>query len=211
MKRIFLIIAAALFLCPAEVDAQVISYSQTKITKIKKEREKKVREKREKKPHNGYFQQSADLEIGGFTENVVDFNIGLNYIAGYRFSNLLYLGAGIGVGYTTGLYQVESNYCELGDFQARLFVNTKLYFTKTRLQPFLDLSIGGIYLDEYEFAQSGNDHHTEYYDFGTMINPQIGANYRLNEKVNLYISFGVQFIQPYNASHYPQLKLGVTF
>lgn len=262
MKRIFLIIAAALFLCPAEVDAQVISYSQTKITKIKKEREKKVREKREKKPLDPIqpgFQQS--VEIGG--EKLINAGGGsaiVNYIAGYRFSNTLFIGGGVGYGLDDSFgsnkkFSIDNTYTKPDDlchfdnhplyygdelihthtessrFNIKAFANIQLYCTKQRFQPFINISIGGIYYNElwssyHHHSYNGfcrdlclhGEHERGYYSetdskILPMINPHVGVNWRLNNKYSLQFSLGGRFVitNKYNLKNYYSLKVGFVF
>lgn len=262
MKRIFLIIALAIFLIPSNVDAQEnIGWSQTKIINIKKEREKKVREKREKKPLDPIqpgFQQS--VEIGGEKlVNAKGCSAFANYIAGYRFSNTLFIGGGIGY----GLYDhfgaqkfdfddlVDLNYkldevCPYDElrlyygneissysanadkFNIKAFANIQLYFTKQKFQPFLNISIGGIYYNNIKniYHQKTHNGCCEYHDHCDweyyeenhseilpMINPHVGVNWRLNNKHSLQFSLGGRFVitNKYNHKNYYSLKIGFVF
>lgn len=186
MKRILLVIVAALFLIPTTAKAQVISYSLTNIeeTNINK------------KERKGYFQQSADIEIGGFTYQIYS-RFTANYIAGYRFNDRIFLGGGVGYGI---LHYYNSTYeGYFGELQ--IFANTKLYLIKNkRWQPIIDFSTGLINSERSE-------------GFWFFINPQIGVNYKINDKTSIYLSFGGQFLPGYSHSEStcPQLKLGVTF
>lgn len=124
MKKIILLIATILFFATFTTNAQIISYSQTKITKVKKE----------KKPRAGYFQQSAEMLFGGFS---TVFETGANYIAGYRFNDRVFLGGGVGFSHTDIDGKEYDHYDCFSLLQARLFLNAKFYLTKTRAQPFL--------------------------------------------------------------------------
>ena len=197
MKKFLFSIVALLCLTAFSANAQIISYSQTKITKIKKEKEK------EKKP--GYFQQSVDLEFGGLSENI-NTAIGANYIAGYRFNDVVFLGGGVGLSMIDGYsYSDPYDACYYGEVQARLFANSRFYLTTTRLQPFFDISAGITYLEEER-------HYYEYNDWGIMLNPQFGVNYKIKEKLSFYINLGFQFMPLHDdETSYPLLKIGVTF
>lgn len=190
MKRFILFLAATFMFAVSSVDAQIISYSQTKITKVKK-------------PREGFLQQSAEVVIGGPADDI-DWSAGANYIVGYRFNNSVFLGGGLGVSYeeiTTSYYAFS---VEPSEFQARLFLNAKFYLSKRRVQPYFDLSVGGVYWESY--SSSG-----EYASpIGLLINPQFGVNYKLNDKFSLYANIGYQVQVPQENS-YPVLKLGVTF
>ena len=189
MKKFLFSIVALLCLTAFSANAQIISYSQTKITKIKKE----------KKP--GYFQQSVDLEFGGLSENI-NTAIGANYIAGYRFNDVVFLGGGVGLSMIDG---DSYDACYYGEVQARLFANGRFYLTTTRLQPFFDISAGITYLEEERL-------YDEYNDLGIMLNPQFGVNYKIKEKLSFYINLGFQFMPLHDdETSYPLLKIGVTF
>lgn len=183
MKRIFLLIAAALFLLPATINAQeFISHSLIIIE------EDKIEE--DKKEHEGYFQQSADIEIGSVGN--VDFKFAANYIAGYRFNDRFFLGGGAG-------YSIL-NYSGTTGGEVQLFANSKLYLIKNkRWQPLIDFSAGMI---------SGSERGEGIWVF---INPQIGVNHRINDKTSVYLSFGAQITPGYYDDSCLQLKIGVTF
>lgn len=194
MKKIILLIATILFFATFTTNAQIISYSQTKITKVKKE----------KKPRAGYFQQSAEMLFGGSS---TVFETGANYIAGYRFNDRVFLGGGVGFSHTDIDGKEYDHYDCFSLLQARLFLNAKFYLTKTRAQPFFDLSLGGCaYWDRDD---SWSDY--EWGQFGLSAHPQFGVNYKLNEKISLYASIGYQLYTAYGGDHYPSLKLGITF
>lgn len=186
MKRFLVITATILFFAATSAEAQIFSYSLTEI-------------KKEKKPRTGYFQQSAELVLGGLIYDI-KLTTGANYIAGYRFNPYIFLGGGLGVSYIDdGTLPYMHT---IGECQARLFANAKFYLTKTRVQPFFDLSVGGIYWDEWNNGSSTTS--------GLLFNPQFGINYKLNNKLNLYVNIGCQLHTPHSPI-YPVLKLGVTF
>lgn len=171
MKRFLFITVGLLFCVLPQVKAQqgFISSSMTTTTINEETTVETVEPENvglEKPTSTTYvgFQQSANIQVGpdfDCTTNVMG-----NYVAGWRFNNLLFVGGGIGLGYACG-------------FTASLYANTRLYITKTRAQPFYDLSLGGAITEE------GID---------ATINSQIGVNFRTShKKLSPYVSAGVQY------------------
>ena len=83
-------------------------------------------------------------------------------MAGYRFNSYLRAGGGIGFGIIDG-----------GDLTLPLYANIRGYFTKSRLKPFMDISIG------YDITFG------EFY-----LHPNFGADFRINDKLSCYLSVG---------------------
>ena len=154
-------------------------------------------EKVEKQPLK--YEQSVELSFYTFEGDKIGVTIiGVDYIGGVRFSNLFYLGAGIGINYNTysgnlnlsseggNHYYYNDKYLAENPICIPLYLHTRFYFTRTRCQPFIALSLGG------QFTTYKKD---EYYDWGynpscLFINPLAGVNYRLNDKVALYLDLG---------------------
>lgn len=138
----------------------------------------------------------------------------LSYTLAYRFCNWVSLGVGAGL-----QYQLV-NLCLYGDVfdpsywgQERftpvnvpLFLNTKVYLSRGKIQPFLSLS-GGLYLPNSEVMA----------DFGA------GVNLRLNKNTNMYFLLSCRttpygnFYDRYDYWYQtdllwtPSFKLGLTF
>lgn len=149
-----------------------------------------------KKPQKG-FQQSVELQLFNYTY-LQGFKIfdSANYIVGYRFNDYLYLGGGIGVGVLTmprlpilkyhNLY-LEGSYVKI---YIPLYAHFRAYLTKTRVQPFIDLSIGGKFPIPSKISLSveynNYNYPIEYCIAGILLQPGIGANYRINKKMGVY-------------------------
>ena len=193
MKKFLFSIVALLCLTAFSANAQIISYSQTKITKIKRE---KVKKDKSLHPITTGFQQSVELEFGVDIDRECA-NLGFNYIAGKRIKDFLFIGGGIGVGYACS------------NAQARLFVNTKLYIVNKdkRVLPFFDISIGGVYGNYY----NDNDDYDEGMLLGVAINPQFGIAIRTATKSCINLSLGAQLQPIHENYYYPQLKIGISF
>ncbi len=189
MKKFVLLLAVALFGMTSVAEAQLIRSSRTVITKTKKE-------KKELTPVKAGMQQEVSLEAGGLVEcwNAI---LGVNYTIGYRFNNTLFLGGGIGGGYNDSR----------SDLYAQAFADVRAYLTKTRVQPFFDLSAGYCMLEENLYGDSEVTA-----DGGLMIAPQFGINCRLSNRIGLNFGIGVNLlIGDYADDYYPRLKIGLSF
>ena len=191
MKKFVLLLAVCLFGMTSVAEAQLIRSSRTVITKTKKAKKEVV-------PVKAGMQQEVSFEAGGLVEGW-DAILGVNYTIGYRFNNTLFLGGGIGGGH---------NGCN-SDLYAQAFADVRAYLTKTRVQPFFDLSVGYCMLaesdDPYYKYETG--------DGGLMIAPQFGLNCRLSNRIGLNFGIGVNLlIGDYEEDdYYPRLKIGLTF
>lgn len=195
MKPKLIICAVVAILFPAVVSAQLITSAQT-IT---------VKEKPAKPLHYEQsieFTAATDFEDKGGDRSIY----GLEYIGGVRFSNLFFLGAGIGINFhsfSDDLDEVliddgshyECQDCPENLVSVPLYLHTRLYFTNTRCQPFFALSVGGQItgtksvkgLDEV--IHNGSDE--VYYNPSCfMVTPQLGVNYQLNKKTSMYLTAG---------------------
>ena len=144
------------------------------------------------------------------------------YTLGYRFSNWVFLGVGAGIYYETEdlraygdkiCYEVykgsENNIEALTNFSVPVFINTKFYLSRGKVQPMISLS-GGAYL--YTFSDL---------DVDLMADAGLGANFRLGRWCNMYLlaSIGMapvhDFSQGYkyerNTVIAPRIKLGFNF
>ena len=143
-KSVFIALIVALML-PVVASAQLITSAQTITVK-------------EKRVVEGHYEQSIELPIATNFDDLDDETnyVGINYIGGYRFSNLFFLGAGIGINfnyfydetsygypnsyedYWSGSFGVSHNLISIP-----LYLHARLYFTDTKCQPFFAFSIGG--------------------------------------------------------------------
>lgn len=164
MKR-FIILAAAL-LCAVTANAQQLKTAQgitieTYAPALEPEPKKVFFDKIFAKDQYTGFEQSVSL---CFATELTDAGvvIDLHYMAGYRFNSYLRAGGGIGFGIIDG-----------GDLTLPLYANIRGYFTKSRLKPFMDISIG------YDISFG------EFY-----LHPNFGADFRINDKLSCYLSVG---------------------
>jgi opacity protein-like surface antigen len=223
-KSIFIALIVALLL-PAVASAQLITSAQV-IT---------VKEKKQGKPlhyeQSIEFTEATDFEDKGGDRSVY----GLEYIGGIRFSNLFFLGAGIGINFHSYSYDFDLSYsdayglycndCPENLVSVPLYLHTRLYFTDTRCQPFFALSVGG-----QVTGRKDAKYHKAYYNPSCfMINPQLGVNYQLNDKLGMYLTVGCMIRDiVYTVYYYPsdnetyvnhdmgegiamKMSLGVTF
>lgn len=89
---------------------------------------------------------------------------------------------------------------------AKLFANSKIYITKTKVQPLIDLSIGGIY-----FKQERYDYEDMDKEFGVVFNPQVGVNFKLKNKGAIFATVGGNIMPKYYPEGYFTLKIGYAF
>ena len=185
MKRTIFVLAMWLLLSPL-ASAQLITSAQV-IT---------VKEKKPEKPL--HYEQSIEYTTASdFQDKGDDRSVfGLEYIGGIRFSNLFFLGAGIGINFHSfsddfilnysdarGLYCVD---CPENLVSVPIYLHTRLYFTNTRCQPYFALSIGG----QVTGRKDAKFHDTYYNPSCFMISPQLGINFKFNNKLSMYMSVG---------------------
>lgn len=176
MKRfLFLAVLMSMFAI-GNVSAQVISYSQTKVTKLEKER----------KPVE--LRQFAGLDFGVYTTSEVnaDLMMGAFYEAGVMLNRSIFVGGGLGVG---NIFNDQTQgYYEPFGFNAKLYANAKVYITKTKLSTYIDLSVGGQGNKETEYKLSGEDS-TFFIDM--FVDPQLGLNYHIGRGIkDVFVNVG---------------------
>lgn len=178
MRRIVFSVLCMLLITSAALNAQVIHRTSSSNTVTAAITTKTItKHKKEKKVIPQYlrplgFRQMAELNLGTI-------NLGVDYVAGYKFNQYFFLGAGFGL---EAIYDSHMS-CSLVDknkiaykhtaFNFPIYVNAKGYFTKTRVQPYLDLSLGGHFGDARGLAGV-------LFDFGP------GINVYINEKLAFY-------------------------
>ena len=159
------------------------------------------------KVKQGHFQHFAELEIGIPVDTGVEnqdsaFGIGANYTAGYRLNKMVFLGGSLGMGYINSsgheCYEHKSD-----GIYAKLLLNSKIYFTKTKVKPFLDLSAGGIYFEQNNWNSDKK--------FGIIFNPSIGVNFNLPKRGAVFASVGGNIMPKYVPEGYMTLKIGYRF
>lgn len=156
------------------------------------------------------------------------------YIGGYRFNNTVFLGGGVGLGFSVSrpcighvshefqYYYGEDELCTApivgSGFAYRLFVNGRFYLSKTRLQPFLGAAIG---FEGYKTGKAGsptcrwrgdediyNQYHKDGHKAGFYAMPEVGLNYRISDRASAFFSIGYGAAVRGGAL---QIKLGATF
>ncbi len=193
MKR-FIILAAAL-LCAVAVNAQQLKTAQgITIETYEPKPEPEPRIKKPKKtlaPIERGFEQSVEVNIGSDTDYLI---VGANYTAGYRFNNYIFAGGGAGLNF----------WSQGGSAIIPIYANVRGYFMKTRLKPFASLSIGTdiiMYnLDNISQSEYRADLH---------LATNVGASYRLTDKLDCQISLGYRFIN--GNCQFITVNMGVTF
>lgn len=167
--------------------------------KVVKEKPKK--EKKQPiplKPIQPSFQQMVE---GVFYTMEDNFVLGIQYIAGYRFNNTYFLGGGIGLMGNT--YTCENNYneeysfvnLEGNDFKIPLFVHSKVYITHTRVQPYIEFSLGGILEPDSELKvekKYGNTYYKNFNNSSFFIAPGVGVNVRCSDNISVHLTLAYQ-------------------
>ncbi len=201
MKRIILIFAAITFTLSAAEAQDDTRYSQgvfTETTTITRTKVEKI-----KNEHN------ITENIRGFKKNIElglqfgsDFSTECHCILGYRFNNLLFLGGGTGIIYFAAASTAE-------DIAIPIYINSKLYLTKSILKPYISLSIGTKF-------SNGNGVQGGYY-----VSPSIGIDKAIRDNLNWYLSVCADFQNQREYSSFEQpistdcfhvgLRTGLTF
>ena len=139
------------------------------------------------------------VDVAYMTGNSVQFNnLGVTYTAGYRFNNLVYLGAGTGIKYNfDGVAAVRKvgkksydTFLNPSMVSVPVFAYFKANFINCRVSPFFALATGAslstpqtLSLDLYEVSYSTNS---------LFANPQLGVNIRTTEKTGINFAVGIQ-------------------
>lgn len=132
-------------------------------------------------------------------------SIGIEYVGGKRFNNAFFLGFGTGVVFNTGSIEPDLNNLHhsvaslpLTRVSIPLYVNMKLYLSRTRWQPYISLSSGfrfsGKRLMEFSTHDLPNYYGKYYYNnrhslkYGTnqyFITPGFGLDFRFKSGTTL--------------------------
>ena len=190
MKAKLIICAIVAILFPAAASAQLITAAQTITVK-------------EKPAFEAGYEQSIELPFATNFDEKADGTdyVGINYIGGYRFSNLFFLGAGIGINFnyfydesSRGYPNPYEDYCS-GTFGVShnlisipLYLHARLYFTDTKCQPFFAFSIGGHLTGSKEVKNAPD---LSYNPSCFFVNPVFGLNFRTNSNCDFYVSTGL--------------------
>ena len=159
--------------------------------------------------------------IGGINPS-----IGINYIAGYRINNLLYVGGGTGVNINLGagpsVRGIAEPYSGTNILNPCLvsvpvFAYFRANFLNRRCSPFFALAAGGNFSGKQTLHLDLCD--VKYNNMGMFVNPQLGVNFRTTTKTAAYFAVGFKCLTApacieytgYNATFKPTLGYGVDF
>lgn len=197
---------------------QMVSSSSLVVTKTKKQLP-------EVKP--GY-EQSIDVAYTYFFNSSSSMGIDLNYIGGWRFNRMFYVGLGTGLYlniYDNGERNPHSTSpfyrnLELPVVNIPLYAHGKVYFTQKRCMPFVGLSIGGTFSTpikgEALYYVDVDNFYFLPFSYGTcrfLLNPTMGVDYRINADMDIYLSLGYRgMTQPEVTNLTPySISVGQTF
>ena len=193
MKKIILLAIASLLAVTATAQQLKTAQGLTTITTIE-EPKKPKKPKKTLAPIERGFEQSVEVGVNPTTDDEYYF-LNLEYIAGYRFNNYLFLGGG------TGLESLLKYY----PLAMPIYANARLYLRpKSRWQPFFSLSLGAlipIAINDRLCCEDIQPH----------INPTVGVNCRINSKYSCYINLGYMPRWTTNYNQYGYINNCLTF
>lgn len=186
MKRfLFVAILVSIFAID-DVSAQVISYSQTTVTKIEKER----------KPVE--LRQFAGAEVGlMLNDPYAKMSLNAYYELGAMFNKSIFVGGGLGIGNTFNNDDYIQNPIFDGSgwettskgFSGKFYANAKFYLTKTKLRPYFDVSVGGMFNKTIEYYEEFDSRVSDEFDF--FVNPKLGLDYHIERNVeSVFLNIG---------------------
>ena len=176
--------------------------------------EKAAAEKQKKvEAHQAYVKEWQSAKLKGYRSQVeamfgLDFDLmptcNVHYIGGYQINNILYVGAGTGISlYLTDMAEwpkwTQDNYTAgatlpLNLWSIPVFGYFRVNFADRRLIPFFALSAGYRFGTKHYFDMPW-DSYDKYSTSGVFINPQIGLNFRMTKKSDIYITAGFNLMQ----------------
>ena len=176
----------------AKAEAEHRAQEQARITAEKEATAKAKAEERariaaEKKASSkalkGY-DQYANISYG--YNSVCDF-VGVNYIAGYRFNHLFFLGVGTGIDFALFTPTMEERFanCKPTRINIPVYANFKTNFLNKAWSPYLSIAAGArlspvkVEADYYSYVQSG-----------LLGDISLGVERRIDKKASLYLGVG---------------------
>lgn len=124
----------------------------------------------------------ASIGVGEYSNT----SFGVSMINGYRLNDYLFIGAGLGIGYSNLLngvnidkYKTTTEY-RTDAYLIPVYANIKANFSKSNISPFFRLNIGYTF-DLNQYIQDAP---------GLMIEPAIGVDFKINEKNIIYTTLG---------------------
>ena len=191
------------------------------------EAEKKLAEKLERREQwsetqKGYASIVEYESFTGFGEKSIFSNSGVKYIAGYKFNNQYYLGAGLGI--NLNYDSSATHYSELENlyylYPSSLSVPIFAYFRgnilNRRCSPFIAVATG-VSISPKQTIRF-NIGEFKYSTSSPFIIPQLGVNFRTSAKTSIYLAAGLQFravpylveYTDYNVTLKPTVCYGLT-
>ncbi len=217
MKKLLLVLLLAVGVSTIAEAQQKHDYSKT--TYIKKRRQPK-----NLNPVEPGFQSIFDFSVTLPKRDMDDPAILADYVGGYRFNNMFFLGVGVGLGaaFDSDVNEEAHRYdnsdylcytkAEAYGFTYRLYIQGRVYLSKKRLQPFMSVSIGyedcRVEKKHSSCSLIGGSWYESYHDYFLYAMPEVGLNYRITDRVGAFLSVG------YGATIKNgglQIKLGATF
>ncbi len=176
----------------AEVHARIAAQKEAK-AKAKAEEQARIVAQKEveaKASANKGYYQYINLSYG--YNRVSDF-IGLNYIGGYRFNHLFFLGIGVGADFALFTPQMEQKYAYAKPTRVNIpvYLNFRTNFSDKAWSPYISVSAGARIspvmqeLNEYTY----NKKYT-YNQSGVLGDVSFGVERRLGQKSSLYLGIG---------------------
>ena len=202
MKRLFIICATLLIANCAM--AQIMTFKA--ITKV--EPQKVVSHQQPKtqqfaKVGKGY-DQYVNLSYG--YNRVSDF-IGLNYIGGYRFNHLFFLGLGVGADFALFTPQMEQKYASVKPTRVNIpiYLNFRTNFLDKAWSPYISISAGARISPAMQEEYGYN-----YNQSGVLGDVSFGVERRLGQRSSLYLGVGYRIESFLSASNQEQ-NYGISY
>ena len=195
----------------AEEQARIAAQKQAEAERLaaEKELQKQIKEQEAIQIRNLYAQHQKGYrsyvelaytcgQLGCLSEQDL---VGVHYIGGYQFNNQIFLGVGAGVKVAydwdeTFVTKLDQDVTLARNYSIPVFAHFRANFLNRRCSPFFALSAGVHYSPKHMLdVELGS---LPYTMFGALVNPQIGINYRVTQKVGTYLSLGYElYTGPY--------------
>lgn len=135
------------------------------------------------------FQASIEVEGGKGLDKIQNFSFGAKIVAGYKFIDLITIGAGVGYEYLDGLYYVDMEGKSSTDARSVLQVlgRIKVNLTKTKISPYIGCDLGRSFSLGNHPIKMAN---------GFFYEPGVGCDFRLKSGQGIYFFLG------YNSQKY---------
>lgn len=142
------------------------------------------------------------------TELMPSYN--LHYIGGYQINNLFYVGLGVGASLHGSAFgeaprwskEPQDYALSLGYVNIPVFAYFRANFINRRCSPFFALAAGYKFGPKHDFAMPWQNTNEKYSTSGLLVNPQLGVNFRMTKKADIYLAagFNLQQLPMFDAS-----------